>query len=93
MLRELENPECPVKFPVLDTSSHVSPASVETQRRPMARTEPLKFDTTAQVRMTLVERKALDDWRRRQREIPTRPEAIREAIRRLVAAEDRRTAR
>jgi hypothetical protein len=34
--------------------------------------------------MTLDERRALDDWRRRQLDIPTRPEAIREAIRRLV---------
>jgi hypothetical protein len=47
----------------------------------------LKFDTTAQVRMTRAEREALDDWRRRQREIPTRPEAIREAIRHLVVRE------
>jgi Arc/MetJ-type ribon-helix-helix transcriptional regulator len=51
----------------------------------MSRSEPLKFDTTTQVRMTRAERDSLDDWRRRQREIPSRPEAIREAIRRLVA--------
>jgi hypothetical protein len=41
-------------------------------------------DAVSQVRMTLDERHALDDWRRRQLDIPTRPEAIREAIRRLV---------
>ena len=35
--------------------------------------------------MTGAERKALDDWRRAQPDIPTRPEAIREAVRRLVA--------
>jgi hypothetical protein len=45
----------------------------------------VKFDTTAQVRMTLTERRALDVWRRQQQDIPTRPEAIREAIRRLIA--------
>jgi hypothetical protein len=49
-----------------------------------------KFDTTAQVRMTREEREALDDWRRRQRQIPTRPEAIRAAIRRLIAQEPAR---
>jgi hypothetical protein len=44
-----------------------------------------KLDAVSQVRMTRAERAALDDWRRAQPDIPTRPEAIREAIRRLVA--------
>jgi hypothetical protein len=44
-----------------------------------------KLNAVSQVRMTRAERAALDDWRRQQQEIPTRPEAIREAIRRLVA--------
>jgi hypothetical protein len=42
-------------------------------------------EVAAQVRMTRAERATLDNWRRQQPEIPTRPEAIREAIRRLVA--------
>jgi hypothetical protein len=46
---------------------------------------PTRFETTAQVRMTRQERRDLDDWRRQQQDIPTRPEAIRVAIRRLVA--------
>jgi hypothetical protein len=62
----------------------------------MEPTASRKLDAVSQVRMTRAERAALDDWRRQQREIPTRPEAIREAIRRLVAqsrAEPRRAAR
>jgi hypothetical protein len=54
---------------------------------------PTRFETTAQVRMTRQERRALDDWRRQQQDIPTRPEAIRVAIRRLVAEERHRTAK
>jgi hypothetical protein len=46
---------------------------------------PTKFETTAQVRMTRQERRDLDDWRRQQPDIPTRPEAIRVAIRTLLA--------
>ena len=53
----------------------------------MAVTERLIFDTASQVRLTHEERRALDNWRRRQQEIPTRPQAIREAIRRLIAQE------
>jgi hypothetical protein len=60
---------------------------VETENSAVPETETRKFDTAAQVRMTHEERRALDDWRRRQQEIPTRPQAIREAIRRLVAQE------
>jgi hypothetical protein len=45
---------------------------------------PTKFETTAQVRMTRQERRDLDDWRRQQQDIPTRPEAIRVAIRALL---------
>jgi hypothetical protein len=46
---------------------------------------PTKFETTSQVRMTRHDSRALDDWRRQQQDIPSRPQAIREAIRRLVA--------
>jgi hypothetical protein len=46
-----------------------------------------KLDAVSQVRMMRSEREALDNWRRRQPEIPTRPAAICEAIRRLVADE------
>jgi hypothetical protein len=62
----------------------------------MASSASRKHEAVSQVRMTRAERESLDDWRRRQREIPTRPEAIREAIRRLVAeapVEARRAAR
>jgi hypothetical protein len=52
----------------------------------MARAAPQKLDATVQVRIPSDERRALDNWRRAQPEIPTRPEAIREAIRRLVAS-------
>jgi hypothetical protein len=55
----------------------------------MALSPSRKLDAVSQVRMTCAERAALDDWRRRQREIPTRPEAIREAIRQLVMKEAR----
>ena len=51
----------------------------------MREDNPPKFETTAQVRMTRHQSRALDDWRRRQQDIPSRPQAIREAIRRLVA--------
>jgi hypothetical protein len=52
----------------------------------MSRRNTPKLDTTVQARLPVAERKALDDWRRQQQEIPSRPEAIREAIRHLVAA-------
>jgi Arc/MetJ-type ribon-helix-helix transcriptional regulator len=53
----------------------------------VASTSPHKFDAVSVVRMSRAQQDALDDWRRRQREIPTRPEAVREAIRRLVGQE------
>jgi hypothetical protein len=56
-----------------------------TQRKSMRQDKFSKRDATVQVRMTDTERNALDDWRRAEPDIPTRPEAIREAIRRLVA--------
>jgi hypothetical protein len=37
--------------------------------------------------MTTAERRALDDWIRAQPDLMTRPEAIREAVRRLVAGD------
>lgn len=51
----------------------------------MTMEKSLRRDVSAQVRMTSAERDALDNWRRRQPQIPTRPDAIREAIHRLAA--------
>jgi Arc/MetJ-type ribon-helix-helix transcriptional regulator len=66
---------------------------ISSQGVPMARTTSRKLDSTVQVRIPLPDREALDDWRRAQPEIPTRPEAIREAIRRLVASDRAGSAR
>jgi hypothetical protein len=62
----------------------------------MARQSTQKLDTTVQARLPMAERRALDDWRRAQPDLPTRPQAVREAIRRLTAVppvEPRRVAR
>jgi hypothetical protein len=50
----------------------------------MAPRNSAKLDASVQARLPVAERRALDDWRRVQPELPTRPQAVREAIRRLV---------